>query len=112
MAGAMAAMADPPQIPVPAEISPESFQFMPKIFPRSHPPPKAVNNVKTITIREYFPTCSTCEKLRVSPINIIENLNICFETKFIPGLKKPNSDIYGFRIIPASRAKTLPLIRW
>ena len=52
MVGAIAAMAEPPQIPVPAEIKLESFQLSPNARPIRYPPPKQVKSVKTITAKD------------------------------------------------------------
>ena len=51
----MAAMADPPQMPVPALIRLLVFQLSPKAFPISAPSPKQVARVKTMTVRENLP---------------------------------------------------------
>ena len=56
MTGAMAAMAEPPQMPVPAEMRFDSFQFSPSSLPTTYPPPKQVSRVKTITISDSLPT--------------------------------------------------------
>ncbi len=57
--GAIAATAEPPQIPVPADIKDDNFQFILKALPNRYPPPKAVISVKTITNRENLPTSTT-----------------------------------------------------
>ena len=45
-------MAEPPQIPVPAEIRLDSFQFSPNARPMKYPPPKQVSSVNTITVSD------------------------------------------------------------
>ena len=85
--GAIAAIAEPPQIPVPAEIRFESFQFILKSRPKRFPNPNAATSVNDITISENFPTFRTCEKLSVNPISTIPAFRIVFETNASPPAK-------------------------
>ena len=85
MTGAIAAMADPPQMPVPALIRLLVFQFSFSAFPMSAPMPKQVNSVKTITVRENFPTVSTVRIFRLAPNRMIANFKSFFEVNLIPG---------------------------
>ena len=50
--GAIAAMADPPQIPVPALMRLLVFQFNPSALPINAPSPKQVASVKSMTVSE------------------------------------------------------------
>ena len=83
--GAIAAIAEPPQIPVPALIRLLVFQFSPSSFPITAPSPKQVASVNTITTRENFPTVSTVVILRLAPRRIIANFSIFFDVNLIPG---------------------------
>jgi hypothetical protein len=85
--GAIAAMAEPPQIPVPAEMRLESFQLSPNALPIKYPPPKHVSKVKTITVRDIFPTLRIVVILRDNPRRIIANFKIFFEVNLRPGVK-------------------------
>lgn len=86
--GAMAAIAEPPHIPVPAEIRLESFQLSPNALPIKYPPPKQVASVNIITTRDIFPTCKIVFILSDSPRSIIANLSIFFDVNLTPGAIK------------------------
>ena len=77
-------MAEPPHMPVPAEIKLDNFQFKPSALPIKYPPPKQVSNVKIMTVKDIFPTCSMVVMFRESPSNIMANFNIFFEVNFKP----------------------------
>ena len=85
MTGAIAAIAEPPQIPVPALMRLLVFQFSPSAFPISAPRPKHVARVNTITVRENLPTVSTMRIFRLAPSRIIANFKIFFDVNLIPG---------------------------
>lgn len=85
MTGAIAAIAEPPQIPVPALMRLLVFQFSPIAFPISAPRPKHVARVNTITVRENLPTVSTVRIFRLAPSRIIANFRIFFDVNLIPG---------------------------
>ncbi len=109
--GAIAAIADPPQIPVPADIKLESFQLRPSAFPIKYPPPKQVSKVKNITANESEPTVSIVWMLREAPSNIIANFSIFFDVNFKPSFKMEVSKSV-LSIIPMNKAITEPPIRW
>ena len=79
-------MAEPPQIPVPALIRLESFQFNPNAFPTKYPPPKQVKRVKHITTRDILPTSKIVPMLRDAPNKIIANFSIFLDVNFSPVL--------------------------
>ncbi len=83
--GAMAAIAEPPHIPVPAFIRLLVFQSSPRSLPINAPRPKQVARVNTITTRENLPTVRTVVILRLAPRRIIANFNIFFDVNLIPG---------------------------
>ena len=81
----MAAMAEPPQIPVPALIRLLVFQFSPSALPMKYPSPKQVARVNTITVRENRPTVRTVVMFRLAPSRIMANFNIFLDVNRIPG---------------------------
>ena len=83
--GAMAAMAEPPQIPVPAEMRLDIFQLSFKSRPDRYPSPKHVAKVKIMTKRELRPTVRTVAIFKLAPSSIMANFNIFFDVNFIPG---------------------------
>ena len=85
MTGAMAAMALPPQMPVPALMRLLVFQFSPSAFPIKYPRPKHVASVNSITVSEKRPTESTVRMFRLAPSRMIANFRIFFEVNLIPG---------------------------
>ena len=85
--GAIAAIAEPPQIPVPADIRFESFQLSPRALPTKYPPPKQVRRVNTITTKDIFPTCRMVVILRDSPSRIMASFKIFFDVNLIPDSK-------------------------
>ena len=85
MTGAMAAMAEPPQIPVPAFIRLLVFQLSPSAFPISAPRPKQVARVNSITISENFPTVTTVDRFKLAPSRMMANFKIFLEVNRIPG---------------------------
>ena len=87
MVGAMAAIAEPPQMPVPAEIRLDSFQFKPNAFPTRYPPPKQVSRVNIITISDILPTVNIVVIFKDKPSKIIANFKIFFEVNLIPGAR-------------------------
>ena len=56
MTGAIAATAEPPQMPVPAEMRLLSFQLRPKSLRIKYPPPKHIAKVNTMTKKVILPT--------------------------------------------------------
>ena len=59
MVGAIAAIALPPHIPVPADIRDDNFQCILNNLPTRYPPPNAATRVNSITNSEYLPTYKT-----------------------------------------------------
>ena len=104
-------MAEPPQIPVPAEIRFESFQLSLKAFPMKYPPPKQVSRVKIITTSDIFPTFRTVVILRESPKRIMANLSSFFDVNLIPVEKILVFLMKQFIIIPINIAITAEPIR-
>ena len=80
----IAAIAEPPQIPVPAEIRFESFQLSPSALPIKYPPPKQVRRVKTITKSDILPTFKIVVILSDRPRRIIANFSIFLDVNLIP----------------------------
>ena len=105
MTGAIAAIAEPPQIPVPAEMRLDSSQLSPRAFPMKYPPPKHVRSVNIITERDIFPTVSMVFTLSEAPSRIMANLRIFFEVNF-----SPSCSMSGFQnefiVIPMNSAIT------
>ena len=85
MTGAMAAIAEPPQMPVPALIRLAVFQFRPSALPISAPRPKQVASVNSMTVSEKRPTVSTVRMFRLAPSRMMANFRIFFEVNFTPG---------------------------
>ena len=83
--GAIAAMAEPPQMPVPALIRLAVFQFRPSALPITAPRPKHVASVNTMTVSENLPTVSTVVMFRLAPRRMMANFRIFFEVNLTPG---------------------------
>ena len=80
----MAAIADPPQIPVPEEIKLDKRQSSPNNFPSKYPPPNAAIKVKTITINENLPASRIVVIFKLAPNKIIANFKTRLETNITP----------------------------
>ena len=80
-------MAEPPQIPVPAEIRFESFQLSPNALPIKYPPPKQVSRVNIITVRDILPTLRIVVILRDKPSRIMANFKIFLDVNLSPDAK-------------------------
>ena len=85
MTGAMAAMAEPPQMPVPALMRLAVFQFRPSALPMSAPRQKQVASVKTMTVREKRPTVSTVRMFRLAPSRMMANFKSFLDVNLMPG---------------------------
>ena len=85
MTGAMAAMALPPQMPVPALMRLLVFQSSPSALPITQPRPKHVASVKSMTVSENLPTVSTVVMFRLAPSRMMANFRIFFEVNLMPG---------------------------
>ena len=84
----MAAIADPPQIPVPAEIKLESFQLRPSALPIKYPPPKQVKRVNSITVKDMLPTVRIVVMFSESPSRIMASFRTFFDVNLSPEAKK------------------------
>ena len=105
MTGAIAAIADPPQIPVPAEIKFDNFQSSFKAFPTKYPPPKQVSKVKNITERDNLPTSKIVPILKDAPNRTIANFKIVFDVKVKPASKPVDEGAKEFTPIPINKAR-------
>ena len=112
MVGAIAAIAEPPQIPVPAEIRFESFQLSPSAFPIKYPPPKQVRSVKAITAKDILPTDKTVFIFNDNPSKIIANFKSFLDVNFNPVEKTACLFKKVFNIIPINIAMTAAPIKW
>lgn len=83
--GAMAATAEPPQIPVPAEIRLPSFQFRPKNLRMRLPPPKHMAKVNIITKKVIFPTDRITLTDSDAPRRMMASFRIFLEVNFSAG---------------------------
>lgn len=81
----MAAMAEPPQMPVPALMRLAVFQLRPSALPISAPRPKQVASVNTMTVSENRPTVSTVRMFRLAPSRMMANFRIFLDVNLMPG---------------------------
>ena len=109
--GAIAAMAEPPQMPVPADMRLDNFQFSPKAFPIKYPPPKHVSKVNTITTSDILPTCKTVVMFSDKPSKMMANFSTFLEVNLIPDAKMPVFLRKRLRIMPTNMAITAEPIK-
>ena len=112
MTGAMAAMAEPPQMPVPALMRLLVFQLRPRALPMSAPRPKQVASVKTMTVSENLPTVSTVRMFRLAPSRMMANFRIFLDVKRMPGAVAAVGFRTAFTSIPRNRAMTDAPMKW
>ena len=106
MVGAMAAMALPPQMPVPAEMRLESFQSILNAFPKRYPPPNAAARVNIMVKSEYLPTCRTWVNESVAPMRMMAIFRMLFDVNLMPGSRLFFVLVMGLSAIPIRSAKT------
>ena len=107
----MAAMAEPPQMPVPAEIRLESFQLSPSALPIKYPPPKQVRRVKIMTVSDILPTVRMVVMFRESPSKIMASFKSFLDVNFRPEAKIFVLLKKQLRIMPMNIAITAEPIR-
>ena len=107
--GASAAMAEPPQMEVPAPISVLVSSGIFSSLPTHHATAKEVSRVKIITYRDWDPTSSTLNKFISKPSRIMEYCKIFLPVKLIPALKDSPRGIKA-QIMPSRIPKTGPPI--
>src|SRR5690625_1986442 len=104
--GETAAIAEPPQMPVPALIRLDNFQSNPSHLPIKYPPPKLVRRVKNIIEMDMLPTFKIVPILSDAPSKTIENFKTRFVVKFKPFSKVCLDFNSGLRRIPINNAIT------
>ena len=110
--GAMAAMAEPPQMPVPALIRLLVFQLSPSALPISAPSPKQVARVKSMTVSEKRPTVSTVRMFRLAPRRTMANFRTFLEVNLMPGAVVLLGWKNALMAMPINRAMTDAPMRW
>jgi hypothetical protein len=110
--GAIAAIAEPPHMPVPAEMRFDSFQLSPSALPMKYPPPKQVRSVNAITANDILPTFRTVVILSDKPSKIIASFESFLDVNFNPEDKNKVFFRKVFKIMPINIAITAAPIKW
>ena len=109
MTGATAAIAEPPQMAVPAPIRVVVSRSSPKRRPTPQATKKDVSRVKIMTEKDWEPISSTWNKFISNPSKMMEYCRIFFPVKRIP-----LSQLFGRRTpankMPSKMPKTGPPI--
>ena len=106
--GAVAAIAEPPQIEDPTPMSVEIFPGMRNTLHKTNAIISDVVIVITMIGKDCLPVCSTTDRLSPKPSRITAHCNIFLETNVIPDCRLVLSFTNNVMSIPAKIAKTAP----
>ena len=105
-------MAEPPQMPVPAEMRLLSFQLSPRLRPTRYPPPKQVSSVKHITISDRRPTVRMSPMLSDAPSRMMASLSTRLEVNLSPTATSSGGLRSALMPMPMNSAITDAPMRW